>query len=471
MKSSSIGLVDQERGMEQKRKEAKEIVRILQAKGFTAYFAGGCVRDSIRGQTPLDFDIATSAHPDQVQKVFEKTRAVGAHFGVMLVLRDTYWFEVATFRNEGTYSDGRHPDSVEFSTAQEDALRRDFTINGLFEDPITGEIIDYVEGKKDITQKVIRAIGAPHQRFSEDHLRLLRAVRFSSRLGYRIDEQTLDAVRKGAANNDLEKISAERIRDEFSLMMLDENRLAAFDLLVETGLIKSIIPEILDLKGCEQPPQFHPEGDVFIHTRMMVEEYGKSEPPPDINPLQVILSILLHDIAKPSTFSYDASEDRIRFNGHDKVGAEMANVILRRLKYPNSTIEAVSSIVENHMAFKDVQHMRVAKLKRFMGRKTYPDEMELHRIDCLCSWGGLDNYEFLMATQEEFANEPIIPQPLINGHDLMHRGVTPGPKIGAILRDVQDLQLEGSIKERNAALQWVDDHLAKGEITPDQKQK
>ena len=467
MKSSSIGLVDQERGMEQKRKEATEIVRILQDKGFTAYFAGGCVRDSIRGQTPLDYDIATNAHPDQVEQVFEKTRAVGSHFGVILVFKGAYAFEVATFRNEGSYSDGRHPDSVEFSSPQEDAMRRDFTINGLFENPITGEIIDYVEGKKDITQKVIRAIGEPHKRFSEDHLRLLRAVRFSARLDYQIDERTLDALQKSVANNDLKKISAERIRDEFSLMMLDKNRLAAFDLLVETGLIESIIPEILDLKGCEQPPQFHPEGDVFIHTRMMVEEYGKSAPPSDINPLHVILSILLHDIAKPATFSYDELEDRIRFNGHDKAGAEMANVILRRLKYPNNTIEAVSSIVENHMAFKDVQHMRVAKLKRFMGRETYPDEMELHRIDCLCSWGGLDNYEFLMAKQEEFANEPIIPQPLINGHDLMNRGVKAGPRIGAILRDVQDLQLEGSIKERNAALQWVDDHLAKGEIITD----
>ena len=452
--------------MEKKRKEATEMVRILQEKGFTAYFAGGCVRDSILGQTPLDYDIATSALPGEVEEIFDKTRAVGSHFGVMLVLRDAYWFEVATFRNEGAYSDGRHPDSVEFSTAQEDALRRDFTINGLFEDPITGEIIDHVEGKKDITGRVIRAIGDPHQRFSEDHLRLLRAVRFSARLGYRIDEQTLDAVRKGAANNDLEKISAERIRDEFSLMMLDENRLAAFDLLVETGLMQSIIPEILDLRGCEQPPQFHPEGDVFIHTRMMLEEYGKSGPPPGIEPLHLILSILLHDIAKPATFSYDEDEERIRFNGHDKVGAEMAGGILRRLKYPNSAVEAVTAIVANHMAFKDVQHMRVAKIKRFMDRETYLDEMELHRIDCLCSWGGLDNYEFLLAKQEEFANEPIIPQPLLNGHDLISLGMEPGAEIGAILRNIQDLQLEGTLKDRDAALQWVDDHLHQGGNNP-----
>jgi putative nucleotidyltransferase with HDIG domain len=234
----------------------------------------------------------------------------------------------------------------------------------------------------------------------------------------------------------------------------------AFDLLVETGLMTCIIPEILELKGCEQPPQFHPEGDVFVHTRLMLEEFGKLGHYPGLNPLHLVLSILLHDIAKPATFSYDEDAERIRFNGHDKIGAEMAADILRRLKYPNSVIEAVTAIVENHMAFKDVQHMRVAKLKRFMGRSTYDDEMELHRIDCLCSWGGLDNHEFLLAKQQEFANEPIIPPPLLSGHDLIQRGIPPGPQIGVILRTIQDLQLEGTITGRDAALQWLAEHLA-----------
>ena len=446
--------------MEQRKKKAIVIVRTLQDKGFTAYFAGGCVRDSIRGDTPIDYDIATSARPEEVEHIFQKTRAVGSHFGVILVFIGEYGFEVATFRNEGTYSDGRRPDSVEFSTARQDALRRDFTINGLFEDPVTGKIIDHVDGQSDIAIGVIRAIGDPHQRLSEDHLRLLRAIRFSARLGYQIEANTLAALKIGAANNDLEKISAERIRDEFSMMMMDRNRVEAFDLLVETGLMTCIIPEILELKGCEQPPQFHPEGDVFVHTRLMLEEFGKLGHCPGLNPLHLVLSILLHDIAKPATFSYDEDAERIRFNGHDKMGAEMAADILRRLKYPNSVIEAVTAIVENHMAFKDVQHMRVAKLKRFMGRSTYHDEMELHRIDCLCSWGGLDNHEFLLAKQQEFANEPIIPPPLLSGHDLIQRGIPPGPQIGVILRTIQDLQLEGTITGRDAALQWLEEHLA-----------
>ncbi|MCP4849320.1 MAG: CCA tRNA nucleotidyltransferase [Verrucomicrobiaceae bacterium] len=445
--------------MEQKEKAAILIVRTLQENGFTAYFAGGCVRDSIRGETPIDYDIATSAHPEEVENLFPKTRAVGSHFGVILVFKGEYEFEVATFRNEGTYSDGRRPDSVEFSTAIRDAARRDFTVNGLFKDPLTGEIIDHVEGQADITNGVIRAIGDPHQRFSEDHLRLLRAIRFSARLGYRIEPNTLAALKKGAEGNELEKISAERIRDEFSMMMLDHTRTEAFDLLVETGLMKCIIPEILALKGCEQPPQFHPEGDVFVHTRLMLQEFGKLEHDPEINLLHLVLSILLHDIAKPETFSYDEDAKRIRFNGHDKVGAEMATDILRRLKYPNSVIEAVNAMVENHMAFKDVQHMRVAKLKRFMDRPTYHDEMELHRIDCLCSWGGLDNHEFLIAKQEEFANEPIIPPPLLSGHDLIERGIESGPRIGAILHTLQDLQLEGTVPGRDAALEWLEGHL------------
>ncbi len=443
--------------MDQKRTEAIAIVRTLQDKGFIAYFAGGCVRDSIRGATPQDYDIATSAQPEEVGKMFHKTRAVGAHFGVMLVLKGDFAFEVATFRNEGPYGDGRRPDSVEFTTAKEDAIRRDFTVNGLFQDPVSGEVIDHVGGQKDIAGGIIRAIGDPSRRFSEDHLRLLRAVRFSARLGYQIEANTLAALEMGAANNDLEKISAERIRDEFSMMMQDRNRVEAFDLLVETGLITGIIPEILELKGCEQPPQFHPEGDVFVHTRLMLEKVGKIKATSGLN---LVLSILLHDIAKPATFSYDEDAQRIRFNGHDRLGAEMATNILKRLKYPNTVIESVAAMVENHMAFKDVQHMRIAKLKRFMDRPTYHDEMQLHLIDCQCSSGLLDNHEFLLTKQQEFADEPIIPPPLLTGNDLISRGIPPGPQLGAILREIEDLQLEGTLSGRDAALQWLEDWLA-----------
>ena len=445
--------------MDQKRTEAIAIVRTLQEEGFIAYFAGGCVRDSIRGATPLDYDIATSATPEEVGRIFHKTRSVGVHFGVMLVSKGEFAFEVASFRNDGPYGDGRRPDSVEFSTAEEDATRRDFTVNGLFEDPVSGEIIDHVEGQKDITGGIIRAIGDPARRFSEDHLRLLRAVRFSARLGYRIEARTRSALEEGAKNNDLKKISAERIRDEFSLMMLDPSRVQAFDLLVESGLMAGIIPEILELKGCEQPPQFHPEGDVFVHTRLMLKRVGKFKDNPDMNLRHLVLGILLHDIAKPATFSYDEGAQRVRFNGHDKLGTEMANNILRRLKYPNTVIESVTAMVDNHMAFKDVQHMRIAKLKRFMDRPTYHDEMELHRIDCQCSSGGLDNHEFLLAKQQEFADEPIIPPPLLTGNDLISRGIPPGPQLGAILREIEDLQLEGTLSGRDAALQWLGERL------------
>lgn len=433
--------------MDTMRERAEAIVRRLQGAGHVAYFAGGCVRDAIRGAEPCDFDIATGARPEQVVELFERTREVGAHFGVVLVIVEGREFEIATFRCDGSYGDGRRPDSVEFSSPEEDARRRDFTINGLFADPVGGGLIDFVDGKADLDAGLVRAIGDPGERFGEDHLRLLRAVRFAARFDFEIERDTWEAMCAGAET--LAKISAERLRDEFSKIMLDSNRVRGFDLLMDSGLMAQLIPEILDLKGCEQPPQFHPEGDVFVHTRLMLSLLE------GVPSLPVVLAVLLHDIGKPATYSYDEEAQRIRFNGHDKVGAGMAAKILRRLKYPNAVVDAVVAMVDNHMVFKDVQKMRTAKLKRFMARETFSDEMELHRVDCLGSWGGLDNYEFLNAKAEEFANEPIIPPPLLDGRDLMRLGWKPGPDLGRILTEIQDRQLEGALTSREEALEWV----------------
>ena len=429
------------------KEEAMKVVSKLQQSGYLAYFAGGCVRDLLRDEIPTDYDIATNALPEQVAALFSKTRSVGAHFGVIIVISGEFVFQVATFRNDGSYGDGRRPETVEFTSPEEDVLRRDFTINGIFYDPIEDRTIDYVNGQDDINSATVRAIGDPESRFKEDHLRLLRAVRFAARFDYKIEESTWAAICGNA--KEIKNISEERIRDELSKILLDPERVRGFDLLMESGLMEAIIPEIIDLKGCEQPPQFHPEGDVFVHTRLMLTLL-KEDPS-----LSLVLSVLLHDIGKPATFSYDEEADRIRFNGHDKIGSDMAATILRRLKYPNKIIEEVTEMVVNHMTFKDVQKMREAKLKRFMARPTFEDETELHRVDCLGSWGGLDNYDFLNQKRTEFDNEPIIPPPLLTGKDLIEIGWNPGPELGEILTKVQDLQLEGSLSSKEEAMDWV----------------
>ena len=433
--------------MERNKAAAIDIIGKLQEKGHIAYLAGGCVRDMLRGETPKDYDIATSALPEEITSIFSKTREVGVHFGVVIVIVNNQAFDVATFRNDGSYKDGRHPEEVTFSTPQDDTARRDFTVNGIFFDPISEKYIDFVEGKSDIDKKVIRAIGEPNLRFQEDHLRLLRAIRFAARFDYEIEAETWNSIKSNASG--ISKISKERIRDELTKILLNENRVLGFDLLVESGLMEHIIPEILQLKGCEQPPQFHPEGDVFVHTRLMLSLLK------DAPSIELVLSVLLHDIGKPATYSFDEEADRIRFNGHDKLGAEMSEQILRDLKFSNSIIEDVVQMVANHMTFKDVQKMRQSKLKRFMSRSTFNDEIELHRVDCLGSWGGLDNYDFLNKKMVEFANEPIIPQPLLTGKDLIELGWSPGPDLGQTLNSVQDMQLEGKLNSKDEALDWV----------------
>jgi poly(A) polymerase len=425
---------------------ARSIAQRLRERGHTAYFAGGCVRDLLRGEVPKDFDIATDATPEVVQKIFARTYAVGAHFGVIVVLENELQFEVATFRSDGAYLDGRRPVEVHFASAEEDAARRDFTINGMFFDPKKDEVIDFVGGRADLERKLIRAIGEPAHRFAEDRLRMLRAVRFATVLEFEIDPATWEAI--GASADAIMQISAERIREELVKIFLSPNRVRGWDLLDRSGLMKNILPELEAMKGCEQPPQFHPEGDVFKHTRIMLELL------PATVSLPLVLSVLFHDIGKPPTATVD-EEGRIRFNGHDRIGAEMTEQIMERLRFSRAEIDATVEAVRQHMVFKDVPNMRVAKLKRFMARPTFEDELELHRVDCASSHGMLDNYEFLLAKKEEFSKEPIIPPPLVRGDDLIAMGLKPGPKFGEILEAVETRQLEGMLKNRDEALAWV----------------
>lgn len=429
---------------------AIEIIRTLRRAGHEALLAGGCVRDYLLGREPKDHDVATSATPQQVLLLFPGALTVGAHFGVVIVRRGDEQVEVATFRTDGSYRDGRRPESVTFATAEEDARRRDFTVNGLFRDPVDDRIIDYVGGRADLERRLLRAIGDPMRRFEEDRLRLLRAVRFATVLGFEIEPETWRAVKASA--HQLPTVSAERIRDEFVKILLHPCRQRGFDLLVESGLMAGILPEVLALKGVQQPPQWHPEGDVFVHTRLMLGLL------PEHASLTLVLGVLLHDIAKPATFTVD-EDGRIRFNGHDKLGAVMAGEILRRMKFSNEVIEAVQPVVEHHMSFKDVTRMRQSTLKRMMARPTWPDELALHRVDCLGSNGMLDNYEFMMRKAGEFSSEPLIPRPLMTGHDLIALGWRPGKGVGQTLSALQDAQLEGLVSTREEALEWLKDRL------------
>jgi poly(A) polymerase len=425
---------------------ALRIVRRLREAGHEALYAGGCVRDMLLGKAAHDIDIATSARPEDVQQLFPRTVAVGAQFGVIVVLEGGHDFQVATFRADGAYIDGRRPESVVFTTAEGDALRRDFTINGLFFDPVSRTVIDYVGGQEDLRAGIVRSIGAADERFAEDKLRLLRCVRFAAALGFAIEPATWDALCRKAP--EITSVSAERIRDELVKIFLHPSRVAGLDLLEKSGLLAVVLPEVAALRGCEQPAEFHPEGDVYVHTRLMLSLL------PEQVSVPLVFSVLLHDIGKPGTFQRDPT-GRIRFNGHESLSAAMTEKIFDRLRFSNAEADDTLVAVKNHMAFKDVKNMRVATLKRFLARPTMEDEMELHRVDCLGSHGLLDNYEFLRGKQDEFSREPLIPPPLITGRDLIDLGRRPGPDFKAILDAVQVRQLEGALQTREEALAWV----------------
>lgn len=448
------------------RETALEIVRRLRAAGHLAYFAGGCVRDRCLGREPADYDIATTATPAQVQALFAHTIPVGAAFGVVLVHEQGHDIQVAMFRAEGEYRDGRHPESVRPGTPQEDARRRDFTINGLLEDPLTGEVIDYVGGRADLAARVVRCIGDPRQRFAEDHLRLLRAVRLAANLGFTISTGTWDALR--AAAPQIRQVSAERVRDELLKLLTRPGAARGLDLLADSGLLEVILPEVAAMRGVPQPVEFHPEGDVFTHVRLMLELMAGhgGEVRPAVNPV-LALAVLFHDVGKPRTVEHGA--DRIRFPEHDRVGAEMTAEIMSRLRFSNRMRDDVVLCVAEHMRFQHVQQMRPAKLQRLLARATFPVELELHRLDCLASHGNLQNHEFLRRKAAERASAPAPVKPWLTGHDVLAAGITKGPLVGRILEEAEELQLEGRLPSREEALAWLRARVASLSGSPEAK--
>ena len=474
------------------RATAAEIVRHLQTAGFSAFWVGGCVRDYLLGREPGDYDIATSARPEQVEKLFKRTVAVGRKFGVMVVVENGRPFQVATFRAEADYRDGRHPEQVTFGDAKADAQRRDFTVNGLFYDPVAEKLHDWVGGEKDLRAKIIRTIGSPEERFAEDHLRLLRAVRFAAQLGFEIEPQTFAAI--GALAPKIELISAERIRDEliklfsppswsssFSLSgntlkrelqpfatgacgadgahgvtRLTSSAARGLVLLRDSGLLPGVLPELVATVACEQSPDFHPEGTVFEHIRLMLEKM-----PPGAHP-SLPWAVILHDIAKPATVERDPVTGKIHFYGHEKVGAALAERILQRLRFPKKQTDEIVACVRQHMQFKDVKQMRKATLRRLLLRETFPLELELHRLDCLGSHGALDHYDFLVQQAAELEKQPAIRPPLLTGDDLIALGVKPGPAMGALLAEIREKQLQDELKTPRQARAWARKRLAHG---------
>ena len=434
------------------RENAKQIVARLQQAGFAAFWVGGCVRDFLLGRAAQDFDIATDARPEQVEQLFLKTIPVGKKFGVVIVVEGGHQFQVATFRAEADYQDGRRPETVVFANAGADASRRDFTVNGLFYDPLTEKIHDWVGGEKDLRAKIIRTIGPPEERFGEDHLRMLRAVRFAAQLDFAIEPPTFAAIRVLAPK--IKIISAERVRDELIKLFAPPHAARGLVLLRDSGLLEHILPEVAATIQCAQSPDFHPEGSVFNHLRLMLEKLPRDAA------AALPWAVLLHDIAKPVTAERDVATGRIHFYGHEKVGAEMAESILSRLRFPNKPTEAIVACVRHHMQFKDVKQMRKATLRRLLLRETFPLELELHRLDCLGSHGGLEYYDFLVQQAEELKHQPALRPPLLTGDDLMALGVPPGKALGALLAEIRELQLSDELATPDQAQAWVKQKLA-----------
>jgi poly(A) polymerase len=432
------------------RELAAEICRKLHAAGFQAYLVGGCVRDLVLGRDPQDYDVATDAHPGRVQELFPSSVDVGARFGVILVVADGAQVEVATFRSDVGYSDGRHPDRVEYSTSpEEDVRRRDFTINGLMQDMETQQILDFVGGREDLQRRLVRAIGTPELRFREDRLRMVRAVRFAARFGYAIEPATFQAIVAAAPH--ICSVSAERLRDEITKLLTEGAARRAFELLDSTGLLKASLPEIAAMKGVAQPPEYHPEGDVWVHTLLMLENLHPGTPE------TLAWAVLLHDVGKPPTFTpVEETGDRIRFDGHAEIGARMAAAICRRLRFSVDETEQIESLVANHLRFKDVFQMRPATLKRFARLPGFQEEhLELHRLDCQASHGNLDAYEFVRRFLRDTPPEEVRPPRLLTGEDLKAMGFRPGPRFKEILHAVEEGQLEGRLMRREDAVEFV----------------
>jgi len=454
------------------RQLAENICQRLRDSGHQAYLVGGCVRDILLGREPADYDVSTDATPDRVQQLFSRSVAVGAQFGVIIVQEDdtaqeegnirqvdrqadSPQVEVATFRSDIGYSDGRHPDRVVYTTSpQEDVKRRDFTINALLLDLATQEVLDYVGGRDDLKAGIIRAIGRADDRFREDKLRMVRAVRFAARFHYAIEATTFAAIAKLAP--EIHRVSPERLRDELTKILTEGSARRGFELLDETQLLPQLLPEIERMKGVEQPPQYHPEGDVWTHTLMMLEKL------PAGCARTLAWGVLLHDVGKPPTFTPPASpDDRIRFDGHAEVGARMAEEICRRFRFSNDETEQIAALVANHMRFKDVPLMKPSTLKRFVRLADFSEHLELHRLDCSSSHGHLENYEFVRRFLEETPPEEVRPPRLVSGNDLIELGLKPGPEFKGLLDAVEEAQLEGSLATHEDALDFIRQRVGK----------
>lgn len=434
------------------REIALRILRRLHAAGHAAFWVGGCVRDQMLGKEPQDYDIATSARPPEVEALFPHTVPVGRQFGVVVVIEGGHNLQVATFRTESDYRDGRRPEHVEFADARADAVRRDFTVNGLFFDPTTQELHDWVGGRADLTLRVIRAIGDPRERFAEDHLRMLRAVRFAAQLGFTIDPATLAAVRENAAT--IRTVSAERIRDELLKLLRPPHAARGLQLLRDSDLLAEILPEIAATEACEQSPEYHPEGNVFRHILLLLENLPADAPP------SLPWAALLHDVAKPPTATLDPATGAIHFYGHETVGATMSETLLQRLRFPRRQIDEIVTCVRLHMQFKDVRQMRKSTLNRLLLRPTFPLELELHRLDCLASNGDLTNHQYLVTQTAELARKPPLRPPLITGAELIAMGLGEGRELGALLAEIREKQLLEEITTAEAAREFARQRVA-----------
>jgi poly(A) polymerase len=428
---------------------AVESAGVLEAHGYIALLVGGCVRDRLLSSEPKDYDIATNARPDQILALFPNARLVGAQFGVVMVPGEGGGhIEVATFRSDHSYSDGRHPGRVEFeSDPRQDVLRRDFTINALLQNAETGEVFDYVGGQQDLRARIVRAIGNPELRFMEDHLRMLRAIRFAARLDFTIEPDTFSAIRSLAPK--IQDISAERVRDELLRILTEGHARQGLELLDRSGLLAEILPEVKAMQGVEQPPQYHPEGDVWNHTLLMMDKLNQPTE-------TLVMGVLLHDVGKPATFRV---AERIRFDGHVEAGLDIAKHILSRLKFSRRDCEQILALIENHMRFKDVQRMRDSTLKRFLRLPEFEEHLELHRVDCLSSHGMLDNWRLMREKMQSLSAEELRPARLLTGRDLIAAGFQPGPAFSGALEAVETAQLEGHINSKQEALEVAEKHL------------
>lgn len=442
--------------MEKHEAKALKVVRRLQEAGHTAYFAGGAVRDRLLGYPPEDVDVATSASPEEVLGLFDRCEQVGRSFGVVLVKSDAKAIEVASFRLDGPYSDGRRPEWVRPATAEEDAGRRDFSVNGMFYDPIADKLIDHVGGLKDLEAGLIRAIGDPAERFREDYLRMFRAVRFALRLGFEIEAETWGSLKR--LSSKVDQLAAERVLDELTRILCGARAGRAIELLTQAGLLDHWLPEVMALCGVKQDPEHHPEGDVFTHTCLLLDHLQ--------DPSSALAwGALLHDIGKPATTAI--TDGRIRSLGHAGLGAEMVLAIAERLRFSRSLRDRIAELVERHMRFIEYPNMRIATRKRMRAREGFNDLLELHRADCLASHGRLDNYNMALEDLNAEANQPRLPEPLISGRDLKKLGLEPAPLFAEILRKVQDLQLEGELKDRESALEYVRERWVRVAVDPE----